>query len=722
MDGDGTLHDTPSTLPTELQLLFDYRPPTLTASGDWGSRPQVSPFWFYDRHLDEKLNLLHVKPMPTLPKDLAALVDDGILAMKLRGFPLPEVSSKSVLTPEEYRRGFQPYVSDATSVGRFYDNTIANSCESVASLLAIQPQISEYLPALMWVQRYGEWRPPSSWEEDFSIRMRFERRTGKHLMVNGLPELLGDETMQNLKMLAQQFPELATCEVGLVSEETEFILRDMDRLTAGGFKPIFCGTVGTSPRNSTCTPPPDAHSIPWSENKPLSGLVRPTSKRTTLASRSYASTSLPRRSRRLQKLSQDVEHERQPKTRTASQTPNSSDSASRIKRQSDVFPPIQRATPRSRQTEYLIQHSWARAVRSDTTIILFHCGNFERIGIRHRESQTLYLSNLIDVPHDTNPARGKLHVGLYMAAYLDTMDRFIQLRELESQAQPPEVPIPQIKPTPHVRPANTESTTTRKRNRDALDADTSVDDVESDSSVIIREAGLRNLALIQVRYDVFNSISPASFIRVGRSLAPVVGPTRPPRVRRKYSTREHFTLVLHSAFDRGATGHAHRATLELTTSTGKELTHEVVVKLAFTAEQQERLEHEYSIYRHLSSSGVKGIIVDVFGLFRDIEGDSMAIIMSHGGRSLRNLFPGQQVELSSSERAAFLAAMKTIHGAGVRHNDVRPPNLLLDDAGKVAILDFDRADLNSSEGQKEREFGRLADLLDGAYVGQHWFS
>ncbi|RDB15897.1 MAP kinase kinase MKK1/SSP32 [Hypsizygus marmoreus] len=717
---DRTLHDTPPPLPTEIQLLFDYRPPALSTRAEWSSHPQVSPFWFYDRHLDEKLNLLHVKPMPTLPKDLAALVDDGILAMRLRGFPLPEVSSTSVFTPEAYRRGFFPRVTDATSVGRFYDNTIANSCESVASVLAIHPHTSEWLPALMWAKTDGEWRPPSSWDEDFSIRIRFEPETDELLMPNGLPELLGHRTLQNLKDLARRFPELATCEIGVVSTETEFILRDMDRLTAGGFKPIFCGTVGTLPSISVYTPPPDPLSIPWTTRKPLSAVVSRATKRKSLKIHSSVDDSPPRRSLRLHKLLQNAVRQHQPTTRTrvptqtSSQLPSPNNSAVRINRRSDITPPVRHATHRSQQTDFLVQHTWVRAVCSDTTIILFHCGNFERIGIRHRNSQTLYLSDLIDVVHDTDPARGKLHVGLYMAAYLDTMDRFIQLKELESHPQPPpKVLVPKIPPAPLGRLANKKSTTTKKRNRAAFEADISTDDVESESSIIFREAGLRNLALIQLRYGVFNSVSPASFLRVGRSLAPVIGPIRPPRVRRKYSTREHFTLLLHSTIGRGATGHVHNASLELTTSGGKELAHEVVVKLAFTPEQQERLEHEYSIYRHLASSGVHGIIVDVFGLFRDIEGDTMAIVMSHGAPNGSSLLDTYTAIYDDPSSAAFLAAMKVIHDAGVCHNDVRPPNLLLDDKGKITILDFDRADLMSSEEQREREMGTLTDLLDG---------
>ena len=59
----------------------------------------------------------------------------------------------------------------------------------------------------------------------------------------------------------------------------------------------------------------------------------------------------------------------------------------------------------------------------------FHCGNYHRIGFRHRETQTLYLSDLIDVKHCKDPAYGKLQVGLYSATIQDAKERLTQVKE-----------------------------------------------------------------------------------------------------------------------------------------------------------------------------------------------------------------------------------------------------------------------------------------------------
>lgn len=85
-------------------------------------------------------------------------------------------------------------------------------------------------------------------------------------------------------------------------------------------------------------------------------------------------------------------------------------------------------------------------MREDTSIIVFYCGDFERIGVRHRKSQTLYLSPLIDAAHDKLPAYGKIHVGLFIAAYQDTRDRFEQLRALGRDNVPHGVPQPMKRP------------------------------------------------------------------------------------------------------------------------------------------------------------------------------------------------------------------------------------------------------------------------------------
>jgi hypothetical protein len=80
---------------------------------------------------------------------------------------------------------------------------------------------------------------------------------------------------------------------------------------------------------------------------------------------------------------------------------------------------------------YEIQ-SWAQAVRNNCTIIVLHSGNHEIIGVRHRTTQTLYVSDLVE-PHCCTPAYGKIQVGVYISAVLDALDRARQVADVEEK-------------------------------------------------------------------------------------------------------------------------------------------------------------------------------------------------------------------------------------------------------------------------------------------------
>ena len=79
--------------------------------------------------------------------------------------------------------------------------------------------------------------------------------------------------------------------------------------------------------------------------------------------------------------------------------------------------------PRIRNADLRFTKAWTQATRADCSIIVIQSGNHEFIGIRHRGSQTLYISDLIQPHACRDPSYGKLHVGLYIAAVRDAIDR-----------------------------------------------------------------------------------------------------------------------------------------------------------------------------------------------------------------------------------------------------------------------------------------------------------
>lgn len=62
-----------------------------------------------------------------------------------------------------------------------------------------------------------------------------------------------------------------------------------------------------------------------------------------------------------------------------------------------------------------------------------------------------------------------------------------------------------------------------------------------------------------------------------------------------------------------------------------------------------------------------------------------------------------------------MTAMSEIHQAGVRHYDIRPNNLMMDDQGRATIIDFDMAKVTAGKRSRQREFEHLGYLLDGSY-------
>jgi serine/threonine protein kinase len=60
----------------------------------------------------------------------------------------------------------------------------------------------------------------------------------------------------------------------------------------------------------------------------------------------------------------------------------------------------------------------------------------------------------------------------------------------------------------------------------------------------------------------------------------------------------------------------------------------------------------------------------------------------------------------------FRSTLEEIHPAGILHSDVRRPNLLINDSGEVAIIDFDQSTENPSTEAMAWEVSQLVDLLD----------
>ncbi|KAF8867533.1 hypothetical protein CPB85DRAFT_1449787 [Mucidula mucida] len=126
----------------------------------------------------------------------------------------------------------------------------------------------------------------------------------------------------------------------------------------------------------------------------------------------------------------------------------------------------------------------------------------------------------------------------------------------------------------------------------------------------------------------------------------------------------------------------------------------IVVKLATTFSRLCRLRHEYSVYAYLKSANVK-CIPRVYGFYQDAH---------------RGPLGGRRAKLTADEKTRIRAAVSSIHAAGVLHRDLRTWNILVNDAGGISIIDFDRANTDAQDKDIQVEWERLEKLLKGKHV------
>ncbi len=139
------------------------------------------------------------------------------------------------------------------------------------------------------------------------------------------------------------------------------------------------------------------------------------------------------------------------------------------------------------------------------------------------------------------------------------------------------------------------------------------------------------MVLLYLRYDIYDSQVPASFLRSAPSIMTHTRSQTPfsPRAPQSCGLEDCLTIVLTSEIGRGATGVVHRGTLKPEICDIMPL--DVVVKLAFSSEQRDALKNEYEVYRRLKSKGVHRGIATALGIFDDSEGCACALVLLYAG-------------------------------------------------------------------------------------------
>ncbi|KAJ7236857.1 hypothetical protein B0H12DRAFT_122332 [Mycena haematopus] len=656
-----------------LEDLLAWNPPKLTQFHDDGFPSQeltMPPHAFYNKHIDARLSLDHVISMPTLVTDLASAVSEystDVLNRGLYGKELPPVT--------EYV--LREHFVGAGDVANFYSKSTAEFSAAVTTKLLLIPTLPTWEMCLYWsgVRAHHDPTPV-----DETASLWFATTEGKPGFGEAAKFIAGD-MLDDVQKAVTFAPQMGTWIFLTVSPESETLLVDLGRACSRATFPYNRCRTRRFPPTSTSRPVPrDASSSPWS----IPSLAKPGVPHAPAG---------PKRSTRLKNAAT-----------------SSTKARVRMEEVPRVAPP---ASSRSKKStartsskitaEALLQLGWARAVENDSTLIIFNCGNYERIGVRYRETRTLYLSDLIDVTSCKDPGYVKIHAGVFMSL---TLDAICRAKDAERVLE-----HPQTSPRRSSRKRSGTETRIEPENKSKRRKTVSEPDPEETASKLV---GQRNLMLLHLDYDFYHSPVPASYIRSTPFLVSIELPS-PPRVKRAYQEHEYFNVILTSKLGYGATGVAHGGIFRAVVDRGgKTLERNVVVKFAILKDQQRRLRREYEVYRHLAARGVGGI-PEVYGIFDDLEGGPVALVMSHSGKTLVKLMRehGDQLEsiLTTAQRDRFIAILQGIHDAGVRHCDIRLDNLMVSENGEPGIIDFDRASFNAVARKKQTEMNIMKETL-----------
>jgi hypothetical protein len=249
----------------ELIMLLNYNPPSVHVAQD----SQVTfcyPNMFYDRHLDSRLSLKHVKIASSLPSDIAKLVHDELKVLKTKDQSLPPMRSKSkdgcrFSTKERRENGtLQTTISDVRSIVGFYHQVSHFYCASIASTIALYPHADTWLSILTC---YGSGRALDQHPlmiDDYILRICHDHRTGEAKVPDSIWSCLDEELRDDIRRVSSQFGSLAAFQFLAPLPEVEGMLKSMGTVARRNEIPsLACPVLGYVTQNSVpLSPIPDS--------------------------------------------------------------------------------------------------------------------------------------------------------------------------------------------------------------------------------------------------------------------------------------------------------------------------------------------------------------------------------------------------------------------------------------------------------------------------------
>ncbi|PPQ76535.1 hypothetical protein CVT24_010934, partial [Panaeolus cyanescens] len=350
---------------------------------------------------------------------------------------------------------------------------------------------------------------------------------------------------------------------------------------------------------------------------------------------------------------------------------------------------------------HFLQRAWCRAVENDATFIVLNDGVSEHIGIRHRASNTMFITEPID------PFKAPRVV----------VDPGVEAGQTRSRKR---------------RAADT-STATRASKRLKGEAPSA----NSSSVDLYAEIASRDVLLVSsFDFGVFHSPAPSSFLRVRPSCHPdfISKEFKPSKGNCKYPLTKCLNFVAKEKLGRGAIGTVFRGNLELETEEGCIVDENVVLKIPLGTKPAAPIYTEYKRYQKLAKAGVTSGIVKVYGVFEDVETGTIAMMMQYGGvsllrrererigkKKLGDEVSTMQITLSQEEFEQLIDILKGINRAGILHNDLKPDNIVSDSSGRLFIIDFDstRPMYIPGDYKESPDIVTLRDMFAGEFRGRY---
>ena len=243
-------------------MLMDYNPPPvhIVEAGVTFSYPNM----FFERHLDSRLSLKHIKLASSLTHDIAQLVYDELKLLKAKGQPLPLARSNSedgcCFSTKDSRESdpLRKERSDARSIADFYEDVSYYNCASIASTIALHPHAKTWLPVLSFYEGWDD--KSSSMIDDYALRIRYNQRTGEVNVFNSIWSCLDEELRDDIRGISSRFGPLAAFQFLSPLPEVEDIFRNMARKSRVPSLPsLVLGCVGQD--DVPLSPSPDSTAL-----------------------------------------------------------------------------------------------------------------------------------------------------------------------------------------------------------------------------------------------------------------------------------------------------------------------------------------------------------------------------------------------------------------------------------------------------------------------------